>query len=128
MTAGVLLSLDLLLFYLFWEGMLIPLYFLLANYGNENRGRATLKFIIYTVAGSLLMLIAIISLDSPAGRGSFDLTELLGGQMSRSHGGHPTASTSAPSVPNSGPSSASPPRLPSRSRWSRSTRGFPTCT
>lgn len=82
MTAGVLLSLDLLLFYLFWEGMLIPLYFLLANYGNENRGRATLKFIIYTVAGSLLMLIAIISLYFASGKGSFDVTVLLGGQMS----------------------------------------------
>ena len=83
MTAGVLLSVDLLLFYLFWEGMLIPLYFMLANYGNENRGRATLKFIIYTVAGSLLMLVSIIALEFASGRGSFDLTVLLGGQMSR---------------------------------------------
>ncbi len=83
MTTGVLLSIDLLLFYLFWEGMLIPLYFMLANYGNENRGRATLKFIIYTVAGSLLMLVAIIALQFASGRGSFDLTVILGGQMSR---------------------------------------------
>jgi NADH-quinone oxidoreductase subunit M len=83
MTAGVLLSLDLLLFYLFWEGMLIPLYFLLSNYGNENRGRATLKFIIYTVAGSLLMLVAIIALRFASTSGSFDITRLLGGQMSR---------------------------------------------
>src|SRR6202140_3022383 len=83
MTAGVLLSLDLLLFYLFWEGMLIPLYFILANYGNENRGRATVKFMIYTVAGSLLMLISIIALQYASGRGSFDITALLGGQMSR---------------------------------------------
>ena len=65
-TTGVLVSLDLLLFYLFWEGMLIPLYFLLAFYGNENRGRATLKFVIYTVAGSLLMLLAIIYLHFQA--------------------------------------------------------------
>jgi NADH-quinone oxidoreductase subunit M len=83
MTAGVLLSLDLLLFYLFWEGMLIPLYLMLANYGNENRGRATLKFIIYTVAGSLLMLVAIIALRFASTSGSFDITQLLGGQMSR---------------------------------------------
>ena len=83
MTTGVILSVDLLLFYLFWEGMLIPLYFLLANYGNENRGRATVKFIIYTVAGSLLMLVSIIALQFAAGRGSFDLTVILGGQMSR---------------------------------------------
>ena len=82
MTAGVLVSLDLLLFYLFWEGMLIPLYFMLANYGNENRGRATLKFVIYTVAGSLLMLVAIISLSFASGKGTFDLTLLAGGQMS----------------------------------------------
>jgi NADH-quinone oxidoreductase subunit M len=77
---GVLLSLDLLLFYLFWEGMLIPLYFLLAFYGGENRGRATLKFVIYTVAGSLLMLLAIIYLHFQAlgaGKNSFDLETLL---------------------------------------------------
>ena len=59
-SSGVLLATDLLLFYLFWEGMLIPLYFLLSNYGDANRGRATLKFVIYTVAGSLLMLASII--------------------------------------------------------------------
>jgi NADH-quinone oxidoreductase subunit M len=81
-TTGVLVSLDLLLFYLFWEGMLIPLYFLLAYYGGQNRGRATLKFVIYTVAGSLLMLLGIIYLHfqtvtaaDPAG--SFDLEALL---------------------------------------------------
>ncbi|MGA2284010.1 MAG: NADH-quinone oxidoreductase subunit M [Candidatus Dormibacteria bacterium] len=79
-TTGVLVSLDLLLFYLFWEGMLIPLYFLLAFYGNENRGRATLKFVIYTVAGSLLMLVAILYLHFQAlagGRNTFDLEVLL---------------------------------------------------
>lgn len=76
-TAGVLLSVDLLLFYLFWEAMLIPLYFLLSNYGDENRGRATLKFIIYTVAGSLLMLLAIIYLHFQPAKPTFDLTELL---------------------------------------------------
>ncbi|MDB5066668.1 MAG: NADH-ubiquinone oxidoreductase chain, partial [Chloroflexi bacterium] len=59
-TIGVLLSVDMLLFYFFWEGMLVPLYFLLASYGDRDRGRATLKFIGYTVAGSLLMLLAII--------------------------------------------------------------------
>ena len=61
-TAGVLLSTDLLLFYLFWEGMLIPLYLLLSSYGDRDRGRNTLKFVIYTVAGSLAMLVAIIYL------------------------------------------------------------------
>jgi NADH-quinone oxidoreductase subunit M len=86
-TAGVLLSIDLLLFYFFWEAMLIPLYFLLTNYGDANRGRATLKFVIYTVAGSLAMLLAIIWLyfQSAAGlpptggasHGTFDLQTLL---------------------------------------------------
>ena len=61
-TTGVLLSIDLLLFYMFWEGMLVPLYVLLSNWGGEKRGPATLKFIVYTVAGSLLMLVAIIYL------------------------------------------------------------------
>lgn len=87
-TAGVLLSLDLLLFYLFWEAMLIPLYFLLTSYGDQNRGRATLKFVIYTVAGSLAMLLAIIylykqsidALPPTAGggaHGSFDFLTLI---------------------------------------------------
>jgi NADH-quinone oxidoreductase subunit M len=81
-TIGVLLSVDMLLFYLFWEGMLVPLYFLLANYGDRDRGRATLKFIGYTVAGSLLMLLAIIYLyfhsqAAIAGHASFDLQVLM---------------------------------------------------
>ncbi len=69
-TAGVILSTDLLLFYLFWEGMLLPLYFLLSSFGNEKRQRATVKFIGYTVAWYLLMLLAIIYLHTQAG-GSF---------------------------------------------------------
>jgi NADH-quinone oxidoreductase subunit M len=81
-TIGVLLSVDMLLFYFFWEGMLVPLYFLLANYGDSGRGRATLKFIGYTVAGSLLMLLAIIYLyfhsqASVVGQPSFDLQVLM---------------------------------------------------
>ncbi len=76
-TAGVLLSVDVLLFYLFWEGMLIPLYFMLSNFGGPNRGRATLKFIVYTVAGSLLMLASIIWLYVNSGAHSFDLEYLI---------------------------------------------------
>lgn len=81
-TIGVLLSVDLLLFYFFWEGMLVPLYFLLANYGDAGRGRATLKFLGYTVAGSLLMLVAIIYLyfhsqAAAVGHPSFDLQVLM---------------------------------------------------
>jgi NADH-quinone oxidoreductase subunit M len=81
-TMGVLLSLDLLLFYFFWEGMLIPLYFLLAFWGGPDRGRATLKFVVYTVAGSLLMLLSIIYIyfDQGAaanGHLTFDLPALI---------------------------------------------------
>jgi NADH-quinone oxidoreductase subunit M len=76
-TSGVLLSIDLLLFYMFWEGMLVPLYVLLSNWGGEKRGPATLKFIIYTVAGSLLMLVAIIYLSVQSPSGSFDLESIL---------------------------------------------------
>jgi NADH-quinone oxidoreductase subunit M len=85
-TTGVLISLDLLLFYLFWEGMLIPLYFLLACYGGPNRRRATLKFVIYTVAGSLLMLVAIIYLHFASGTNSFDLEVLLRHRLSGQSG------------------------------------------
>jgi len=76
-TSGVLLSVDLLLFYMFWEGMLVPLYVLLSNWGGEKRGPATLKFIVYTVAGSLLMLVAIIYLYVQSPAGSFDLETIL---------------------------------------------------
>jgi NADH-quinone oxidoreductase subunit M len=75
--SGVLLSADLLLFYLFWEGMLIPLYFLLSGFGGPQRGRATIKFIVYTVTGSLLMLLAIIWLYFNSGQHSFDLESLI---------------------------------------------------
>ncbi len=59
---GVFLSLDLFLFYFFWEMMLVPLYFLIGIWGHENRVYATLKFFIFTQASSLLMLIAILAL------------------------------------------------------------------
>jgi len=59
---GVFLSLDLVLFYLFWEIMLIPMYFLIGVWGSKNRVYAALKFFIYTMAGSLLMLVGILTL------------------------------------------------------------------
>ncbi len=59
---GVFLSLDMFLFYLFWDAMLIPMYFLIGVWGYERRIYAAVKFILYTMAGSVLMLIAIISL------------------------------------------------------------------
>ncbi len=59
---GVFLSLDLVLFYVFWEASLIPLYFLVGIWGGERRLYATLKFFLYTFGGSLLMLLAVIAL------------------------------------------------------------------
>ncbi len=57
---GVFISLDLFLFYVFWEVMLIPMYFLIGIWGGANRLYAAIKFFIYTMLGSLLMLVAIL--------------------------------------------------------------------
>ena len=59
-TLGVFLSLDLFLFYVFWEFMLIPMYFIIGIWGGAERVYAAVKFFLYTMAGSLLMLVAII--------------------------------------------------------------------
>ena len=71
---GVFTAQDLLLFYAFFEAMLIPLYVLIGVWGGANRMRATLMFVVYTVVGSLLMLAAVIAYGLHAG--TFDLTEL----------------------------------------------------
>jgi NADH-quinone oxidoreductase subunit M len=57
---GVFISLDLFLFYVFWEVMLIPMYFLIGIWGGSNRLYAAIKFFLYTMVGSLLMLVAIL--------------------------------------------------------------------
>ena len=59
---GAFVSLDLFLFYIFWEVMLIPMYFIIGIWGGKNRVYAAVKFFIYTMVGSLLMLIALIYL------------------------------------------------------------------
>jgi NADH-quinone oxidoreductase subunit M len=69
---GVFAAQDYLLFYVFWEAMLIPLYVLVGVWGGPGRLRATLLFFIYTMAGSLLMLASIIVLG--ISHGSFDMT------------------------------------------------------
>jgi NADH-quinone oxidoreductase subunit M len=71
---GVFLSLDLLLFFVFWEAGLIPMYFLINQWGSENRNYASLKFLIYTMAGSLGLLLAIQMIRLVIG--SFDLPVL----------------------------------------------------
>ena len=71
---GVFTAQDLLLFYAFFEAMLIPLYILIGVWGGPNRMRATITFVVYTVAGSLLMLAAVIVLGLQ--QGTFDLTTM----------------------------------------------------
>jgi NADH-quinone oxidoreductase subunit M len=69
---GVFCARDLLLFYLFWEAMLVPMFLLIGVFGGPNRVRAAVKFFIYTGVGSLLMLAAILWVYVAAGR-TFDL-------------------------------------------------------
>ena len=77
---GVFVSLDLFLFYVFWDAMLIPMYFLIGIWGYERRIYAAVKFILYTMAGSVLMLLAILGLAylhyTTSGSYSFDLLKL----------------------------------------------------
>ena len=80
-TAGIMLSLDLILFYVFWEAMLVPLYFLIGVWGEGQRVYAAFKFLIYTVIGSFAMLIAILAVAaiyfSQTGQLSFDWVQLV---------------------------------------------------
>jgi NADH-quinone oxidoreductase subunit M len=71
---GVFLALDLFLFYVFWEFSLVPMYFLIGVWGSDNRIYAAIKFFLYTMAGSVLMLIAILWLGVRGG--SFSLPQL----------------------------------------------------
>ena len=77
---GVFVSLDLLLFYLFFEASLVPMFFLIGIWGGERRIYAAVKFFIYTAVGSLLMLVGIIALyfihQKATGIGTFDYTIL----------------------------------------------------
>src|ERR1700722_8868654 len=82
---GVFMSLDFFLFYMFWEVMLVPMYFLIGVWGSDRRLYAAIKFFLYTLAGSVLMLLAILALyyraHEAAGAGAaytFDIPTLLG--------------------------------------------------
>ena len=72
---GLFVSLDLVLFYIFWEAMLIPMYFMIGIWGGERGSYAAIKFFLYTMATSVLMLVAIIMLYFAGGQ-TFDLLEL----------------------------------------------------
>ena len=84
---GVFVALDLFLFYVFWDAMLVPMYFLIGIWGYDNRVYAALKFMLYTMAGSVLMLVAILALGYyhgvATGLPSFDLLRLYELQIPR---------------------------------------------
>ena len=71
---GVFASLDLFLFYLFWEVMLVPMYFLIGVWGGERRIYAAMKFVLYTMIGGVLMLVAILALYFMHGNATGDFT------------------------------------------------------
>lgn len=83
--SGVFVTMDLFLFYFFWEVMLIPMYFLIGIWGHENKRYAAFKFFIFTQASGLLMLVAIVTLylihGSQTGNYTYDYFELLGTEL-----------------------------------------------
>ena len=113
---GVFVALDLFLFYIFWEAMLIPMYFLIGIWGHERRIYAAVKFFLYTMAGSALMLVAFIALYQTTRRRTASTSS-----SSRSSPVDARACRCGSSPPSRWPS-------PSRSRCSRSTPGCPTPT
>ena len=117
---GTFLAQDLFLFYVFWEAMLIPMFLIIGIWGGERRIYATLKFVLYTAFGSILMLAAVIYLVYVAVAGhrhrmSFAFADL----------GQPPAAGRRRSRGCSRPSRS---RSRSRCRWCRCTRGCPTRT
>ena len=117
---GVFVALDLFLFYIFWEAMLIPMYLIIGVWGGPNRVYAAVKFILYTLAGSLLMLVAILALyfQHGAATGDVHLRPARARPVRAARAGGPRTSCSWPS----------PWPSPSRCRCSRSTPGCPTPT
>jgi len=79
---GTMLAIDVFLFYVFWELMLIPMYFLIGIWGHGRKIYAAIKFVLYTMSGSILMLVAILYVVGTAhrvqGRITFDLPALMG--------------------------------------------------
>ena len=73
-VCGVFVSLDYFLFYVFWEIMLLPMYFLIGIWGGPRREYAAIKFFLYTLAGSVLMLVAIVALRLDSG--TFDIPRM----------------------------------------------------
>ena len=80
MIIGVFASMDAILFYVFWEGMLIPMYLSIGMWGSKNRNYASIKFFLYTFLGSILMLIAILYLYNQTG--VFEIQKFYGLHLS----------------------------------------------
>jgi NADH-quinone oxidoreductase subunit M len=74
---GVFMALDFFLFYMFWEVMLVPMYFLIGVWGSDRRLYAAIKFFLYTLVGSVIMLLGILALYFKAGGATFDMPTLL---------------------------------------------------
>jgi NADH-quinone oxidoreductase subunit M len=74
---GVFMALDFFLFYMFWEVMLVPMYFLIGVWGSDRRLYAAIKFFLYTLVGSVIMLLGILALYFKAGGATFDIPTLL---------------------------------------------------
>jgi NADH-quinone oxidoreductase subunit M len=87
---GVFVSLDGFLFYVFWELALVPIYFICLLWGGEYRARITFKFFVYTLAGSLLMLVGLIYLYQHTASRTFDINELYaaGRSLDATHQGY----------------------------------------
>ncbi|MDD0854701.1 NADH-quinone oxidoreductase subunit M [Halobacteriovorax sp. GB3] len=82
---GVFMALDFFLFYVYWEVMLIPMFFLIGVWGGENREYAAVKFFLYTFFGSILMLVGMVALYFVSGQteSSFDILALSGGHFTK---------------------------------------------
>jgi NADH-quinone oxidoreductase subunit M len=86
MMIGVFAATDVFLFYVFFEAMLIPMYFLIGSYGGPRRSYAAVKFLLYSLFGGLLMLVSVIGLyvvSADAGQGTFAFEQLIGLEMSK---------------------------------------------
>ena len=123
---GVFLALDLFLFYIFWEIVLVPMYLIIGIWGGANRIYATIKFVLYTLVGSLLMLVAILAT-------AFAYQAAHGGSWAGAFDFETPARRSPPAAASrrrsrSGRSSRSSWPSRSRSRCSRSTPGCRTPT